>query len=99
VSLPLLGQLAEALAKDPDVQVEIVAHTAGSGDAAGDLALSRRRADAVKRALVEREVSAGRLLSTGRGSAAPLAPSITRSGRRLNERVELRVWTPEKMVR
>ena len=99
VALPLIGQLAEAMAKDLEVQLEIVAHTAGSGHAANDLALSKRRADAVKRALVEREVKASRLLSTGRGSAEPLAPSITRSGRRLNERVELRVWTPEKMVR
>ena len=99
VALPLIGQLAEAMARASEVQIEIVAHTAGSGHAANDLALSKRRADAVKRALVEREVKASRLLSTGRGSAEPLAPSITRSGRRLNERVELRVWTPEKMVR
>lgn len=99
VALPLIGQLAEAMARASEVQIEIVAHTAGSGNAANDLALSKRRADAVKRALVEREVKPTRLLSTGRGSAEPLAPSITRSGRRLNERVELRVWTPEKMVR
>lgn len=99
VALPLIGQLAEAMAKAPDVQVEIVVHTAASGNPASDLALSKRRADAVKKALVEREVRASRLLSTGRGSAEPLAPSVTRSGRKLNERVELRVWTPEKMVR
>jgi outer membrane protein OmpA-like peptidoglycan-associated protein len=98
-ALPLVGQLAEALAKAPEVQIEIVAHTAGSGDTAKDLALSKRRADAVKRALVEREVKPSRLLSSGRGSSEPRAPNITRSGRKLNDRVELRIWTPEKMVR
>jgi outer membrane protein OmpA-like peptidoglycan-associated protein len=89
VSLSLVGQLAEALVKETNVQLEIVAHTAGSGDAAKDMALSKRRADAVKNALVDREVGAGRLTATGRGSEAPLAPNVTRSGRKLNERMEL----------
>ncbi len=87
------------MAKNPDVQVEVVAHTGASGNVARDLRLSRRRADAVKRALVEREVDASRLFSTGRGSTEPLTPNITRSGRKMNERVEMRVWTPAKMVR
>ncbi len=99
VSLPLIGQLAEAMAKDPSAQVEIVAHTGESGDAIRDLTLSKRRADAVKRALVEREVKPSRLLTIGRGSIEPVAPNLTRGGRKLNERVELRPWVPEKVVR
>jgi outer membrane protein OmpA-like peptidoglycan-associated protein len=98
-SLPLIGQLAEALVREPGVQLEIVSHTASSGDAAKDLALSKRRADAVRNALVDREVGASRLIATGRGSEEPLVPSITRSGRKMNERVELRLQAPDKPAR
>jgi outer membrane protein OmpA-like peptidoglycan-associated protein len=96
VSLPLIGQLAEALVRETSIQLEIVAHTAGSGNAAKDMALSKRRAGAVKNALVESAVGAGRLTATGRGSADPLAPNITRSGRKLNERMELHLLSADK---
>jgi outer membrane protein OmpA-like peptidoglycan-associated protein len=99
VSLPLLGELAEAMVKEPSVQLEIVSHTAGSGDEKKDMALSKRRADAVKNALVEREVPANRVTATGRGSEEPLAPNITRSGRKLNERMELRFPGADKPSR
>jgi outer membrane protein OmpA-like peptidoglycan-associated protein len=89
-SLPLIGELAEALVREPGFQIEIVSHTGGSGDAKKDLALSKRRAVAVKNALVEREVPAAQIVATGRGSEEPLAPNITQSGRQRNDRVELR---------
>ena len=93
-SMRVIGELAEGLLREPGVQLEIVSHTASSGDAKKDFALSRRRADAVKSALVEREVGARRLTTTGRGSEDPVAPNITRTGRKLNDRVELRLVGP-----
>jgi|GEM_PF-2722088 len=91
VSLPLIGELAEAMVKEPGVQLEIVSHVPASGDPKNDMTLSRRRAHAVRKALVQREVPAHRLTATGRGSEEPLAPNVTRSGRRLNDRMELRL--------
>jgi outer membrane protein OmpA-like peptidoglycan-associated protein len=99
VSLPLVGELAEALVREPGVRIEIVSHTASSGDVKKDLALSRRRAEAVKDALVAKEVATDRLVTTGRGAEDPIAPNITRSGRRRNERTELRLVGADKYSR
>ena len=88
-SMPFLDELAAALIKEPGVRLEILSHTADNGDAKKDLALSKRRAEAVKYVLVGKGVSTDQLVATGRGSEDPIAPNITRSGRTRNERVEL----------
>jgi outer membrane protein OmpA-like peptidoglycan-associated protein len=94
-SLAFLDALAAALLEDPATQLEVVVHMADSGDAKKDLALSRRRADVIKSAVVGRGASEQQLLAIGRGSEAPVAPNLTRTGRLRNERVELhRVAVP-----
>jgi len=86
-SKPFLEELAAALVKEPGVRLEIVSHTGDSGDAKKDLALTKRRAEAVKYLLVGKGASADQVVATGRGSEDPIAPNITRSGRMRNERV------------
>jgi outer membrane protein OmpA-like peptidoglycan-associated protein len=88
-SMPFLEELAAALLREPGVRLEIVSHTADNGDAKKDLTLSRRRAEAVKHALVGKGISTDQLVATGRGSEDPIAPNLTRTGRLRNERVEL----------
>jgi outer membrane protein OmpA-like peptidoglycan-associated protein len=88
-AMPFLDELAAALVREPGVRLEILSHTGDSGDAKKDLALSKRRAEAVKGALVGKGASADQLVATGRGSEDPISPNITRSGRMRNERVEL----------
>jgi outer membrane protein OmpA-like peptidoglycan-associated protein len=88
-SLPFIEVLAAALVLEPGARLEIVSHTGDTGDAKKDLLLSKRRAEAVKHALVEKGASADQLIATGRGSEDPIAPNITRSGRMRNERIEL----------
>lgn len=88
-SLAFLDELAAALMRDPAARLEIVVHVGASGDAKKDTNLSKKRAELVKRTLVEKGVGANQLVASGRGSEDPIAPNLTRSGRARNERVEL----------
>ena len=73
-----------------DRSVEIVGFTDSQGAAAANLALSKRRAEAV--AAILRESGAGGSLRTdGRGAADPVADNASAEGRAKNRRVEITV--------
>lgn len=75
--------------------IVIAGHTDSVGDAAANLALSERRADAVRDALVARGVARARLATKGYGASRPVASNDDPLGRSLNRRVELeRAVTP-----
>ena len=62
-----------------------------SGGDKANLALSQRRAAAVKDALVTRyQIAPGRLATSGYGAASPIESNATLEGRARNRRVELR---------
>jgi len=92
-SAPLLREVAGVLAEHPEiVKVRIEGHTDAAGAPARNLALSRRRAEAVRRWLVEREgVDEGRLEARGYGQARPIASNGNAAGRVRNRRVDLLV--------
>jgi outer membrane protein OmpA-like peptidoglycan-associated protein len=86
----VLREIATALSHNPGWKITIVGHTDNIGDDAANLDLSRRRADAVKQALVERyRVSASNLTTAGFGASRPAVSNDTLSGRARNRRVEL----------
>lgn len=88
-SMPVLARVAEAMKADGALRLRIEGHTDSTGDAAKNLALSERRADSVKRALVEKfGISAERLAAAGLGQTKPLEPNETPRGRAQNRRVE-----------
>jgi outer membrane protein OmpA-like peptidoglycan-associated protein len=89
-SEPVLKQIADALAKNPAWKLEVEGHTDNVGADAFNMDLSRRRADAVKQALVERyRVRADRLTTAGFGATRPKESNDTLEGRARNRRVEL----------
>ncbi len=89
-SKPALAAIAQLLAQHPQWKLEIDGHTDSIGSAAYNLALSRRRAESVKAALVSTyQVSAARLTTGGFGATHPVATNATLEGRALNRRVEL----------
>jgi outer membrane protein OmpA-like peptidoglycan-associated protein len=89
-SEPVLRDIASALSRNPRWTLNIEGHTDNVGGDALNLDLSRRRADAVKQALVDRHrVSAASLTTAGVGASRPNASNDTLSGRARNRRVEL----------
>ncbi|MCI0534717.1 MAG: OmpA family protein [Verrucomicrobiales bacterium] len=73
--------------------LEVRGYTDTSGDASTNLALSRRRAEAVVRYLtVVKEIPLHRIHVLGAGSEAPAADNKTRAGREQNRRVELKLY-------
>jgi outer membrane protein OmpA-like peptidoglycan-associated protein len=89
-SFSLLGMLS-SIARNCEVALEIAAHTDAKGDAAINLQLSQRRADAVAKYLAGSGVDATQLVAKGYGETQPIAPNTTNDGRTLNRRVEFRV--------
>lgn len=69
--------------------IRIEGHTDSQGADAANQALSKRRADAVQRALLDGGVAGGRLRASGKGEASPVADNATADGRARNRRVEI----------
>jgi hypothetical protein len=73
-------------------KVLVVGHADEKGERKHNLTLSRKRAGAVKRALVDRlGVPAERILHLGQGNAAPVAANDTDRGRARNRRAVVRL--------
>ncbi|HUT77289.1 MAG TPA: OmpA family protein, partial [Polyangia bacterium] len=66
-------------------------HTDDRGKRDYNVDLSERRAQSVRRYLIDVGVEAGRLEAKGFGPEKPLAPNITAGGRARNRRVEFHI--------
>ena len=85
--------LANSINQYPNTTVNVIGHTDNVGDAAFNLDLSQRRAQAVTSVLLNAGVSPSRVRSIGRGEDAPIATNLSAEGRQQNRRVEI-VITP-----
>jgi len=86
-----LDGVAETLAGQAELKVEIAGHTDNVGSDAYNLLLSQQRADAVRDYLVEKGIAADRLTAVGYGELEPVATNETEEGRKSNRRVEFRI--------
>jgi outer membrane protein OmpA-like peptidoglycan-associated protein len=89
-SEPVLREIAEAMKNNPDWKLTVDGHTDSIGGDAYNLDLSKRRAAAVKQALVDRfQIRGDRLVTDGFGMRRPVDRNDTLEGRARNRRVEL----------
>jgi len=88
-STALLDRIASA-ARDCTSRLRIEGHTDNIGRDGANLSLSRRRAEAVRNALIIRGVPADRLQAEGFGDARPVADNRAETGRARNRRIEIR---------
>ena len=85
-----LDEIGKLMKGDPKLTLHIVGHTDGQGTLASNFDLSKRRAEAVRAALIkDYTIAATRLSANGVASLAPVAPNTTDEGRAKNRRVEL----------
>lgn len=88
-SYGVLKEIGTVLTENAGVRVRVIGHTDADGDAAANLALSKRRAESVKAALAkEFGIDPARLDTDGKGETAPIAPNTTPEGKANNRRVE-----------
>ena len=84
-----LKDIADVLQDNANVHVKIIGHTDSDGDAASNLSLSKKRAEAVKSFLQsEFKIDASRMDTDGKGASDPMADNKTVAGKAQNRRVE-----------
>jgi outer membrane protein OmpA-like peptidoglycan-associated protein len=88
----LLSDVAQVMNDHMEVKhVTVEGHTDSAGSAELNKALSRRRAEAVVKWLVDHGVSLSRLSARGMGKDEPIMPNDTDAGRAANRRVEFHI--------
>jgi outer membrane protein OmpA-like peptidoglycan-associated protein len=89
-SEPVLKEIAQAMTDNPDWKLTVEGHTDNIGGDTYNLDLSKRRAAAVKQALVTQyNIAPDRLQTGGFGASRPVETNDTLEGRARNRRVEL----------
>lgn len=91
-----LDEIASRATSNPRYVIEVQGFTDKTGSAESNTILSQKRAEAVTRYLInEHKVAIRNIDTIGSGYALPVADDATRDGRKLNRRVEVRLFVPE----
>jgi len=90
-SRKVLDKTVAILREFPQLRIKIEGHTDDRGKRETNLALSRRRADAVKWYLVDQGIAEDRVETEGVGPDRPVADNKKRGGRAKNRRIEFHI--------
>lgn len=86
-----LDRVIKLLIDNPDIRIEIAAHSDNVGSDAYNMKLSSKRAQSVVDYLVNGQLPLERLIAKGYGESAPIVPNDTEENRAKNRRVELKI--------
>lgn len=91
IYVPVLDQHMAYLRAHPGMPLMVSGHTDAFGSDEYNQKLSERRADAVRRYLIEKGIASARIQVKGYGKRMPIADNKTPEGRAMNRRAELGV--------
>ncbi len=86
-----LSRVVKFLNDNPNVKIEISAHTDSKGSDDYNLSLSQKRAESVVSYLTSKGIDPARLFAKGYGEAIPLGDNNTEEGMAKNRRVEMKI--------
>lgn len=88
-SYGIIRQISQVLMQDDSIKLNIIGHTDADGDDTSNLELSKKRAAAVKNALINiYKIDGSRLQTDGKGETVPIGDNTTVDGKAQNRRVE-----------
>ena len=93
--VPILKETIDVAKKNENAVIEVHGYTDNTGTKAHNKVLSKKRAVAVKKYLVNKGVNPKAIIAEGHGVKAPIATNKTREGRAKNRRVIIKV-NPKK---
>jgi flagellar motor protein MotB len=88
-NLEEVKKIATYLKNNPDQNIIVTGHTDNAGSVDYNLDLSIKRAEAVKRALINFGIDQKRVQAFGRGETMPYVPNDTEENRSRNRRIEI----------
>lgn len=86
-----LDRVFKFLSDNPNLKIEISAHTDAQGGDDYNQQLSQKRAESVVAYLVEKGIDATRLTAVGYGETNPISDNESEEGRAQNRRVEMKI--------
>lgn len=86
-----LDRVVKLLTENPQIEIQINAHTDSNASDEHNYTLSNNRAKSVADYIISKGIAALRLTSHGYGETQPVATNETDEGRQLNRRVEFKI--------
>ena len=93
----LLAEIAKVIKENPHIKkIRVEGHASSDGNDRYNMKLSQKRAEAVRKHLIEKDgVNADLLVAKGYGETKPIASNDTEEGREKNRRVEFTILEQE----
>lgn len=86
-----LEKVTKMLKENKNLKIEVRGHTDNIGSAEANLQLSQKRAEEVRKYLVEQGIVSTRVEAVGLGGSQPISSNRTELSRRKNRRVEIKI--------